>query len=298
VLEGGYNSLVTSECCESVLRVLMGEDLPLPTPQLLSRSCEPTLRAVIGVQRAHFACLRYDKKTLDRFFADAAQKGQPERVSKRARVAPTLPGEEDEKRSVASSSAPSAKQEQRRQKREEKATELAAKRATAAECAAALATAQDHAQDTRRRVAQAEERLERERRSLREAERTLEDARVAAAAAEQAVDEGDAGDGDDGDDESSSDEDDTNGTSNPRGTCLWSHKVKCEAGRRCFAQYGSDADELWFRCTIVGVHRNDVGQWVDVEYDDGDTEEMKPIKRVRPIDSSSDDESSSSEGEM
>ena len=61
---------------------------------------------------------------------------------------------------------------------------------------------------------------------------------------------------------------------------------------RCYAQYGEDADELWFRATVVAVHRSEVGQWVDVEYDDGDTETMKPIKRVRAmeIDSSSDEE--------
>jgi hypothetical protein len=59
---------------------------------------------------------------------------------------------------------------------------------------------------------------------------------------------------------------------------LWSHTVKCEVGVRVFAQYGVDSDELWFRATVVGVHRSDVGQWVDVEYDDGDVETMKPIK--------------------
>ena len=30
----------------------------------------------------------------------------------------------------------------------------------------------------------------------------------------------------------------------------------------------------------MGVHRDDVGQWVDVLYDDGDEEKRKPIKRV------------------
>ena len=71
-------------------------------------------------------------------------------------------------------------------------------------------------------------------------------------------------------DETGDREDDTNGTTNPQPTCLWSATVKCEVGRRVFAQYGSSADELWFRGTITGVHRNDVGQWCDVEYDDGD----------------------------
>ena len=105
-------------------------------------------------------------------------------------------------------------------------------------------------------------------------------ASAAAAAAANAAEEGD--------DES---EDETCGTSRPRHAVLWSHKVKCEAGRRCYAQYGDDADELWFRATISAVHRDEIGQWVDVAYDDGDTEEMKPIKRVRPYESSSESDS-------
>ena len=63
--------------------------------------------------------------------------------------------------------------------------------------------------------------------------------------------------------------------------------MRCEAGRRVFAQYGDDADELWWRATILKVVRDDVGQWCDVRYDDGDEEERKPIKRVRAIDSDS-----------
>ena len=66
--------------------------------------------------------------------------------------------------------------------------------------------------------------------------------------------------------------------------------MRCEEGRRVFSHYGTDADELWFRAVVVKVHRNDVGQWVDVRYDDGDTESMKPIKRIRAIYESSDDE--------
>jgi len=95
--------------------------------------------------------------------------------------------------------------------------------------------------------------------------------------------------------EAASSEDDSNGTANPRGTCLWSHKVKCEVGRRVFAQYGDDSDELWFRGAIKAVHRNEIGQYCDIEYDDGEVETMKPIKRVRAIDESessdSDDDS-------
>jgi len=92
------------------------------------------------------------------------------------------------------------------------------------------------------------------------------------------------------DDESSADEDDSQGTTRPRGIVNWSTKVRCEAGRRVFSHYGEDADELWFRAVIVAVHRNDVGQWVDVQYDDGDTELMKPIRRIRAIHVPSDDD--------
>ena len=74
--------------------------------------------------------------------------------------------------------------------------------------------------------------------------------------------------------EEEEEEDEANGVAKPRGTVLWSAAVRCEPGRRCFAQYGVDNDELWFRATVVGVHRSDVGQWVDVEYDDGDSEDV------------------------
>ena len=65
-------------------------------------------------------------------------------------------------------------------------------------------------------------------------------------------------------------------------------QVRCEAGRRCLAQYGVDTDELWFKATVSRVHHTDLGQWVDVKYDDGDIETEKPIKRVKPLESSSD----------
>ena len=77
----------------------------------------------------------------------------------------------------------------------------------------------------------------------------------------------------------------------PSNTVLWSSRVRCEAGRRCLAQYGVDPDELWFKATVSRVHHTDLGQWVDVEYDDGDIETNKPIKRVKPLESSSDSES-------
>ena len=53
---------------------------------------------------------------------------------------------------------------------------------------------------------------------------------------------------------------------------------------------GVDSDELWFRATVLATHRNDVGQWVDVRYDDGDIETMKPIKRVKALAPESDEE--------
>ena len=65
--------------------------------------------------------------------------------------------------------------------------------------------------------------------------------------------------------------------------------MRCEPGRRCFAQYGVDNDELWFRATVTKIHRNDVGQWADVQYDDGDVETMKPIKRIKALEESDSD---------
>lgn len=102
-------------------------------------------------------------------------------------------------------------------------------------------------------------------------------------------------------------------------------QVRCEKGRRVYAQYGEQRDALWFPGTIAAVHRNDIGQWVDVHYDDGahlartcparcfglvvgwggvwsvrapqsrscacsptgEDEKMKPIKRVRAMEESS-----------
>ena len=43
-LEGGYNSLVTCQCTEAVLRVLLGEDITEPPPTLLNMQTEPTPR--------------------------------------------------------------------------------------------------------------------------------------------------------------------------------------------------------------------------------------------------------------
>ena len=61
---------------------------------------------------------------------------------------------------------------------------------------------------------------------------------------------GGGGGGGGGDDD---DDDAANGVSAPRGTVAWSAEVRCEVGRRCYAQYGDDADELWFRATVAAV---------------------------------------------
>ena len=58
-LEGGYNPLVTSECCEAVVRILLGEAASYPTAQILAPTCEPSLREVIEVHRAHWPALRH-----------------------------------------------------------------------------------------------------------------------------------------------------------------------------------------------------------------------------------------------
>ena len=91
------------------------------------------------------------------------------------------------------------------------------------------------------------------------------------------------GGGEGGESEEDIEEDEANGTSRPRHATLWSHKVRCEVGRRCYAQYGNAKTGLWFRGTVVAVNRDVIGQWVDVAYDDGDTETMKPIKRVSDV---------------
>ena len=135
------------------------------------------------------------------------------------------------------------------------------------------------------------EALAKEQKKLADAKKALQDARAAAAeekkqpgAKKQSGRKHAAAEPPEADDKAAAaDEDDeclddTCGTSNPQGTVLWSHKVKCEAGRRVFAQYGEDPEELWFRGTITAVRRNDVGQWCDVEYDDGESETWKPIR--------------------
>ena len=131
----------------------------------------------------------------------------------------------------------------------------------------------------RRRVAAAEAALAKEQQAFTTAEAALAGARAAAAAAAAgAAGAAEAGEGEE--------EAENSGVAWPRDTVLWSAAVRCVPGRRCWAKYGLDDEELWFRATVTAVHRNDVGQWADVRYDDGDAETMKPIKRVRAVDDS------------
>ena len=84
-LEGGYNSVVTSQCCEAVIRVLLGEEVAPPPTQRLSKHCQPTLRQVLDVQRPHWPVLR--GSMMDGYFARAAtQQVAPARLSKRSRA--------------------------------------------------------------------------------------------------------------------------------------------------------------------------------------------------------------------
>ena len=288
-LEGGYNPLVTSDCCAAVLRVLLGEASSPPPPQLLSRTTEATLRAVVSTQQAHWPVLRDGRKgVLDRFFSEAAAVGQPERVSKRARSAPTRQYEDEPvpskgRPSFGSPGMPSSPHVD---------AEVAAAKAAAEKAAKALAKAEDAEAKAAKRVAAAKEALQKEERGFEAAETALEAAREAHDAAQSAAASAAAPPSmSDPSDETGGKEDGANGTSCPQGTCLWSAKVRCEVGRRVFAQYGTSADELWFPATITRVHRDDIGQWCDIEYDDGDAEKMKPIKRVRAIDDSDSDDS-------
>ena len=272
-LEGGYNSLVTCQCTEAVLRVLLGEDITEPPPTLLNMQTEPTLRAVIEMNKPFWDnALRYRPKTLDDFFAEAARVGQAQRVSKRARVAPTFA---DEVKAPKASKGPSKGV---RPSSSDKAARIAARAAKAS----ARKSAAEHCE---KNLANAERDVKKAKEELKKAEKALEAAKgaserlAAKARAEEAAEAAEALA-----DEEDSDEDDTNGTSDPKGVVLWSPKVKCRAGVRCFAQYGSDEDELWFRATVLDVHYDDLGQYVDVEYDDGDVETYKPIKRVKAID--------------
>jgi hypothetical protein len=46
------------------------------------------------------------------------------------------------------------------------------------------------------------------------------------------------------------------------------------------AQFGLDADELWWPGTVRKLRK---GGCVDIAYDDGDFEKRKPLARVRPL---------------
>ena len=85
-LEGGYNSPLTCACCEAMLRAMAGERRPEPRATRLAKCTEPTIRAVVAVQQAHWAALRGQEAALDAFFSEARRCAEPERVSKRARV--------------------------------------------------------------------------------------------------------------------------------------------------------------------------------------------------------------------
>ena len=82
-LEGGYNRVVTPQCTEAVIRVLLGERPDAPQTQLLKPCTETTLREVIKVHQAHWPVLGGQEEALARFFHEAAAKGQPPRVWRR-----------------------------------------------------------------------------------------------------------------------------------------------------------------------------------------------------------------------
>ena len=80
-LEGGYNSQVTCDCCEAVIKALSGEEAAEPQPQRLHKCCEPVLRAVVRTQMPHWQSLA--KQNLKAIFEAAKAQGMPERASKR-----------------------------------------------------------------------------------------------------------------------------------------------------------------------------------------------------------------------
>lgn len=89
-LEGGYNVSVTSACCEAVIRTLLGERIALPPLQRPNPCCEPTLTAVLNVQREFWPCLDTEKarSAFSQQLKEAAELGQAERTSKRSRMSP------------------------------------------------------------------------------------------------------------------------------------------------------------------------------------------------------------------
>ena len=154
--------------------------MSLPPPQLLIPTCEPTLRAVIAAQKAHWSCLRDIKKgELDDFFAEAARVGQAPRVSKRSRTATTFADEADEKLSRKINTKKAAVKE--------KVAQRAGKRQAATDGAAALAAAEKDLKAAQRRLKLAED-------EVRRAESAVEAASAAAARLEAAAEEADESD--------------------------------------------------------------------------------------------------------
>mmetsp|Transcript_34926 Transcript_34926/g.104947 ORF Transcript_34926/g.104947 Transcript_34926/m.104947 type:complete len:285 (+) Transcript_34926:1054-1908(+) len=152
-LEGGYNSRVTCECCEAVLRVLLGSSPPATSPTLLAPSVEPTLRSVLAHNAPHWSGLRYSEKAVQDFFAEAARVGSAPRVSKRQRTAPAFADEER-------ANPRAAEQQKLAEKRAVREAARGAAEEERAESAAALARAEREVKAARRRCREAEEGLQ------------------------------------------------------------------------------------------------------------------------------------------
>ena len=299
-LEGGAdNSALTSECCEAVLRVLCGERPPLVAPKALSPSTESVIRTVMATHKSFWPkAFRFKKGFLDAYFQEARSVGQEPvarggdaapRISKRKSVAPAFA---DEETSLAKRKGvlppPKAEDSAKSDRKREAAKRRAERQAAQADAMAQVASLEKSLKMARRKQREAEEETRRVEALLGAAK--AEAARLAAEASSSG--------GGSKEDDSSSSEDDSNGTANPKGVMLWSHKVKCEAGRRVWAQHGDEPDALWFRATVIGVRRSDIGQWVDVQYDDGEREMQKDIKRVKALDDTPSDSSSEDEDEQ
>ena len=88
-LEGGYNASVTNACCEAVVRALVDDNAGEPPPPLPrpSRSCEPTLRAVLRVHQPLWPTTLANADALfDAYFQHASEVGAPNRASKRRKT--------------------------------------------------------------------------------------------------------------------------------------------------------------------------------------------------------------------
>ncbi|EOD17519.1 hypothetical protein EMIHUDRAFT_118559 [Emiliania huxleyi CCMP1516] len=153
VTAAGYNSRVTCECCEAVLRVLLGSSPPATSPTLLAPSVEPTLRSVLAHNAPHWSGLRYSEKAVQDFFAEAARVGSAPRVSKRQRTAPAFADEER-------ANPRAAEQQKLAEKRAAREAARGAAEEERAESAAALARAEREVKAARRRCREAEEGLQ------------------------------------------------------------------------------------------------------------------------------------------